>query len=73
MTWSDVSSATSSRTRKVLKDIAIAAVSRLVQPLTVLSAVYEGVEEYSFKQFAERREHHHSLVLRGDGPLVLDI
>lgn len=31
--------------------------------------VYEGVEEYSFKRFSERKERQ-KLVQKGDGPLV---
>ena len=32
-------------------------------------SVYEGVVEYSFKRFAERKEHQ-KLAEKGDGPLV---
>lgn len=34
-----------------------------------ICAVYEGVEEYSCKYFAERKERQ-KLVKKGDGPLV---
>lgn len=34
-----------------------------------LFAVFEGVEEYSFKQFTERKERQ-NVVQKGDGPLV---
>lgn len=43
----------------------------LKEPILFSTSVYEGVEEYSFKRFSERKERQ-KLFQKGDGPMVVE-